>query len=42
LGVQGFVSKTEIGSRLLDAIEAVVDRKATFFPHSCTDAGVSA
>ena len=34
LGVHGFVCKTEICDRLLDAIEAVVDRKTTYFPDS--------
>ena len=31
-GVQGFVCKTEISGALLDAIEAIVIRKGTFFP----------
>lgn len=34
IGVQGFVCKTDHSNRLLDAIEAVVDQKSTFFPDS--------
>jgi DNA-binding NarL/FixJ family response regulator len=32
LGVQGFVSKSRISETLLEAIDAVVIRKTTFFP----------
>jgi two-component system, NarL family, response regulator NreC len=32
LGVQGFVSKSRISEALLEAIDAVVVRKTTFFP----------
>ena len=32
LGVQGFVCKTEVCDKLLDAIEAILDRKTTYFP----------
>jgi DNA-binding NarL/FixJ family response regulator len=34
LGVQGFVSKSRISDTLLEAIDAVVVRKTTFFPSS--------
>ena len=39
-GVHGFVCKTEISGALLDAIEAIVIRKATFFPDSARDSQV--
>lgn len=32
IGVRGFVSKSHISEELLDAVDAVVVRKATFFP----------
>ena len=34
LGVQGFVSKSRISETLLEAIDSLVVRKATFFPSS--------
>jgi DNA-binding NarL/FixJ family response regulator len=34
LGVQGFVSKSRISETLLEAIDALVVRKTTFFPPS--------
>jgi DNA-binding NarL/FixJ family response regulator len=40
LGVQGFVCKTDISDMLLDAIEAIVDHKTTFFPDSSKGAGL--
>lgn len=40
LGVQGFVCKTEASDKLLDAIEAIVDHRTTFFPDSPREAGV--
>jgi DNA-binding NarL/FixJ family response regulator len=41
LGVRGFVCKTEISDKLLDAISAVVDDKTTFFPDSPKGAAAS-
>jgi two-component system, NarL family, response regulator NreC len=32
LGVHGFVGKTEISGMLLEAVEAVIDKKTTYFP----------
>jgi DNA-binding NarL/FixJ family response regulator len=37
LGVHGFLCKSEISAMLLEALEALVDRKATFFPDSTRD-----
>lgn len=34
LGVRGYVSKSDLSSRLLDAVEAVVIDQATYFPDS--------
>lgn len=32
IGVRGFVSKSHISEELLDAVDALVERKATFYP----------
>jgi DNA-binding NarL/FixJ family response regulator len=39
-GVQGFVCKTEISGALLEAVDALVVRKGTFFPDSPRDTEV--
>ena len=39
-GVQGFVCKTEISGTLLDAVDAIVIRKGTFFPDSARNTQV--
>jgi DNA-binding NarL/FixJ family response regulator len=39
-GVRGFVCKTEISGVLLEAIDAIVIRKETFFPNSASGSQV--
>jgi DNA-binding NarL/FixJ family response regulator len=40
LGVRGYVSKSQISGMLLDAVEAVVVHKGTFFPDSAKGAEI--
>jgi DNA-binding NarL/FixJ family response regulator len=40
IGVRGFVCKSDRSNRLLDAVEAIIDHKSTFFPDSTQEIAV--